>query len=189
MAKASDNPFPSVLLVEGGTPATPAAGQQRLFVDSTDGALKKVDDAGAVSAVGGSSSGGILAYTEYNPATMTAMSSTSTTSVDVDATNLAVTFTAPASGRVLVRFTALGGVTGGAGAEWQVREATAVLKTRYMVTGAADFAGVAAFVVSGLAAGSVHTYKWGYSTTAGSTVKVTAGGVAGPAVMEIHALP
>lgn len=57
MAKASDNQFPSVLFVEqGSTPATPAAGTQRLFFDDT-GALKAVDDTGAVSGVGGSGSG------------------------------------------------------------------------------------------------------------------------------------
>lgn len=47
MAKGSDNPFPSVLLVEGTTPATPETGDQRAYVD-TNGVLSTVDDAGAV---------------------------------------------------------------------------------------------------------------------------------------------
>lgn len=55
MAKASDNEFPSVLLAEGTTPATPAAGNARLFVDSADGLLKWVDDAGVVTSAGGAS--------------------------------------------------------------------------------------------------------------------------------------
>jgi hypothetical protein len=50
----SDNPFPSVLFVEGTTPATPATGRQRLFVDTADGLLKLVDDAGVVTSIGGS---------------------------------------------------------------------------------------------------------------------------------------
>lgn len=63
MAKASDNSFPSVLLVEGSTPATPASGKQRLFVDST-GALKLVDDAGVVAGVGGAVP---TAWADYTP--------------------------------------------------------------------------------------------------------------------------
>lgn len=48
--RGSDNPFPSVLLVEGTTPATPSAGRARLYVDVADGLLKWVDEAGAVQA-------------------------------------------------------------------------------------------------------------------------------------------
>lgn len=53
MAKASDNPYPSLLVVEGTTPATPASGRQRLFVDSADGLFKRVDDAGVVTEIEG----------------------------------------------------------------------------------------------------------------------------------------
>lgn len=49
MAKASDNPYPSILTVPGAAPAAPAAGQQRLFLDSADGdRLKRVDSSGTV---------------------------------------------------------------------------------------------------------------------------------------------
>lgn len=49
MAKASDNQFPSVLFTEqGSAPAGPAAGDQRLFIDSADNHLKRVDSADAV---------------------------------------------------------------------------------------------------------------------------------------------
>jgi hypothetical protein len=51
VTKASDNPYPSLLLVEGAAPADPAAGGQRLFIDSTDHTLKRVDSAGTVTAV------------------------------------------------------------------------------------------------------------------------------------------
>ena len=53
MAKGSNNPFPSVLLVEqASTPTTPSAGQARIYVDDTATPLLKfVDDAGTVSTV------------------------------------------------------------------------------------------------------------------------------------------
>lgn len=61
MAKASDNPFPSLLLVEqGSAPATPAAGQARLY-RGADGLLYVVDDAGTVTAVGGGGGGTLIA--------------------------------------------------------------------------------------------------------------------------------
>lgn len=69
MTKASDNPFPSLLLVEGAAPATPAAGRQRLFVDAADGLLKLKDDTGTVTAIGsgGSSGGGGGTATLHTP--------------------------------------------------------------------------------------------------------------------------
>lgn len=48
MPKGSDNPFPSVLLAEGTTPSSPAASHHRIFVDSADDHLKRVDSAGTV---------------------------------------------------------------------------------------------------------------------------------------------
>lgn len=46
---ASDNPFPSVLVVEGTTPATPASNHHRVFVDTADDHLKRVDSTGTVT--------------------------------------------------------------------------------------------------------------------------------------------
>lgn len=51
--KASDNLFPSVLLVEGTTPASPSASDQRLFVRSSDHVLCLVNSSGVVTPVGG----------------------------------------------------------------------------------------------------------------------------------------
>lgn len=51
MAKASDNAFPSVLFTKGVAPAAPAAGTVRLFVDTADGALKRIDEAGNIAGV------------------------------------------------------------------------------------------------------------------------------------------
>lgn len=50
--KGSDNPAPSLLIVEGAAPASPAAGDQRLFIDSADHLLKRKNSGGAVTAIG-----------------------------------------------------------------------------------------------------------------------------------------
>ncbi len=42
----SNNPFPSVLVVEGTVPTSPAAGQQRVYIDSTTKRIKRVNSAG-----------------------------------------------------------------------------------------------------------------------------------------------
>lgn len=46
MAKASDNAFPSILITEGTEPSAPAAGKQRLYIDSTTHKLKRTDSSG-----------------------------------------------------------------------------------------------------------------------------------------------
>lgn len=51
--KAEDNPFPSILLVEGSAPAGPGAGEQRLFVDGADHLPKLVDEADVVTSLAG----------------------------------------------------------------------------------------------------------------------------------------
>lgn len=55
MTKASDNAFPSVLITEGTVPSTPAAGKQRLYIDSTTHVLKVVNSSGTASNVAGAS--------------------------------------------------------------------------------------------------------------------------------------
>lgn len=46
MTKASDNPYPSILITEGTEPTAPAAGKQRLYIDSTSHKLKRTDSSG-----------------------------------------------------------------------------------------------------------------------------------------------
>lgn len=58
------------------------------------------DDAAGTLTVATSNSGTLITSTEYAPGAATTYSTTSTTNVDIDATNLAVTFTVPASGEV-----------------------------------------------------------------------------------------
>jgi hypothetical protein len=65
VAKASDNAFPSLLLVEqASAPTTPSSGQARLY-RKTDNKLYVVDDAGTETEVGGASSSG--AWTTFTP--------------------------------------------------------------------------------------------------------------------------
>lgn len=55
MTKASDNLFPSMLYAEqGSTPSSPSAGNQRLFVRSSDHILCMVNSSGTVTALSGS---------------------------------------------------------------------------------------------------------------------------------------
>lgn len=84
MAKASDNNFPSVLLVEGSAPASPAASHQRLFIDSADHKLKRVDSAGAVTTVegGGAGSGAVLSAHVIKTAGNYTINNTSWTTLD-----------------------------------------------------------------------------------------------------------
>lgn len=44
---ASDNPFPSILITEGTEPSAPAAGKQRVYIDSTSHHLSRTDSSAA----------------------------------------------------------------------------------------------------------------------------------------------
>jgi hypothetical protein len=47
VTKASDNAFPSILITESAEPSAPAAGKQRLYIDSTTKRLKRTNSSGA----------------------------------------------------------------------------------------------------------------------------------------------
>lgn len=97
MAKASDNAYPSLLVVETAAPASPAAGKQRLFIDPADHVLKRKDSAGTVTSVeaaGGGSSSLTFKRTKLVGGGNKSLAGTTTTWGALDATNLAyVTFT------------------------------------------------------------------------------------------------
>lgn len=52
MTKASDNPFPSILVTEGTEPSAPAAGHQRLYISSSSHKLMRTDSSGTEVEVG-----------------------------------------------------------------------------------------------------------------------------------------
>ena len=119
---------------------------------------------------------------------------TSTSMADVDATNMAVTFTAPASGNVLVRLSAPCAIVGTLLDifSWGLRESTTNIagaaSSSIAIRNPGNSMFVAAsmvFVLTGISAGS-HTYKWAYSVSAG-TGNIRADANA-PAVMEVWAV-
>jgi hypothetical protein len=69
MTKASDNEFPSLLFKEGSAPASPSAGDQRLFIDSADHLLKYKNSGGTVSDVGGGGTPSFVGCFAYNSTT------------------------------------------------------------------------------------------------------------------------
>lgn len=135
--------------------------------------------------------GTLIAKQVYNPGSDTAVgNTTSTSSVDVDETNLAVTFVAPASGKVLVRLSSLQTAsTSGGHNYWQLRVGTTVVAEAwvddYVATSVSRRATVM-FDISGLTPGASYTYKWGYRSSAGAATYVFAGGTYGPAIMEVY---
>lgn len=95
---ASDNAFPKLVVTEGSAPASPSAGQQKLFIDSADHKLKRKDSGGTVTTVEGGSSGaaGSLGYAQItSPWTITK----TTNAAGVNVTGLSVTATVPSGGR------------------------------------------------------------------------------------------
>lgn len=141
---------------------------------------------------------GLIGLKSYNPGTAADISTTSATFADVDATNLAVAFTVPPSGQVLVRLTGYAYVTNSSAIAWNLREGSAdVAGTSFEVV----FSGLnpsqvnlrcsSAVVVSGLTPGAAKTYKWGHARTSGTGAAHTYYGgasIPGPAVMEVWAV-
>jgi hypothetical protein len=95
VAKASDNQFPKITMLESSAPATPAATLGFLY-EKTDGKLYFKNDAGTETEL----TIGTLQAASFKR-TAGDYTTTSTTFVDVDATNFALTFTTGAR-RVMI---------------------------------------------------------------------------------------
>lgn len=91
MTKASDNAFPSILITEATEPSAPAAGKQRLYIDSTSHLLKATNSSGTERTIeaGTALVGASVVWTNASNYTRTG----STAFADVDATNLSHTIT------------------------------------------------------------------------------------------------
>lgn len=151
-----------------------------------------IDHTGIPGVGGGTSS--LIGITSYGPGT-TGSYSTTTTQADVDATNVKVTFTAPASGNVLLRATVqafAGSSTGSLLLGWRESTTDIVTKQQTLVdTTAGD-----AYIVSWAAyltgvTGGAHTYKLAAShATNAFTVRWGDGaGDPPPVVLEVWAAP
>lgn len=197
MTKASDNLFPGIIIREsaddGSDFSNPTADYRRLFLGE-DGDLHLKDSSGTVTDIGGGGGGttSLLAVLAYAPGSDTTIGTTSSaTLVDVDATNLALAFTAPASGNVLVRLSAVGGPTsGGPAIRWGVRESSSIIAGPLLVdpigiTSARYYS--AAFYITGVSGGA-HTYKFAHACSSNTTA-VYGGPTFGKAVMEIFGAP
>lgn len=71
MTVASDNPYPSLLLVEGTEPSAPAAGRQRLYIDSTTHRVKVTNSSGVDTEVGDRSEVVMIAVSDETTAITT----------------------------------------------------------------------------------------------------------------------
>lgn len=116
---------------------------------------------------------------------------TSGTEADVDATNLAITFTTPPSGIVKVYFEMMTGANSAVEyGWWSVREGSAAVAGPFQVSAQVGPVMVGkSFWITGLVPGSVHTYKWGWKRGGSITFSMypnTAGNNP-PAVMEVWA--
>lgn len=141
--------------------------------------------------------GALLQRTVYNPGT-TVIVGGFQTEQDLDATNLAVTFT-PTSTAVIVSLTGTFYTNaGGINEAWNVREgSTEVAGSQAAIGGpGVTYTRVThRFLITGLTPGVAKTWKWGAKMAAGSqNVYFVAGqtnpsglGIPGPAIMEVWA--
>lgn len=146
----------------------------------------------------------LLAVNRYAPATNTTFSTTSTTVADMDTTNMVVTFTAPASGKVIVRLSAYADISSNAQQYfWCLRDTSPALISgaslgAFRGTDGNPYSG--SIYITGLTPSASVTYRWAHGVTGGATGRVIAGpGVTSgtvstsnmfqPAVMEVFAAP
>lgn len=178
------------------------SGTAGLLTQDTDGTLTGNSDTNvatqkatktyvdtAIAGVGGGGTTELLGLTAYAAGSDAGLKTVNSgTDSDVDGTNAICAFTAPASGNVLVRFTALMNPNT-ALIYWTVRESTTTLATRYMCQ-AENVARVytATLYVSGISAGA-HTYTFGAATGGSGAGTIYSGPLFGKVIIEIRAAP
>lgn len=157
-----------------------------------------VDDAGdtiTIAATGGGSGGAaLLAVTSYAPGSGGAIDTTSTTAVAMDATNLAITFTAPATGKV--RINATGRVIWVAGSGivyWNLINGSTTLQevaVSSLQPTNSSRRPLVAFHLTGLTPGASYTLKLGHRVSnADTTSRVSYGAANGPIIIEAWEAP
>ncbi len=78
MTKASDNAFPSLLITEGTEPSAPAAGKQRLYIDSTTHKLKATNSSGTERDIESTGTATFKGCRAYHSTTQTVSASATT---------------------------------------------------------------------------------------------------------------
>jgi hypothetical protein len=185
VARVNDRPFQvmdSATGLGGTTPAfsNPMTTKGDLIVGATSGVADRLPagtdgyvltadstqtDGVAWAAGGGGGSGSLLAVTRVATPSYT---TTSMTNVDIDATNVKVVFTAPASTNVLIVVTSYGGITTNHHVYYQFREASSDIGDVQVVYQNQDgLQTTSQFYFSGISAGS-HTYKLGWAVDGGT---------------------
>jgi hypothetical protein len=141
----------------------------------------------------------LLASVAYNPATLTTQTTSVTSWGALDSTNLTISFTAPASGNVLVRLEAPSRTSANFNYMWTLlthntTTSIAVAALPNVATGS-FIRTPATFKITGLTPGNVYQYDWGHgmnntSSTGsteygGATSGAAPGGGVGAAIMEV----
>jgi hypothetical protein len=124
-------------------------------------------DATAIGSV--AKPGTVIASTVYNPSSLTTLDGpASTADADIDSTNLKVTGTVPATGRLRVRMIGtVAAVTASANIHWMLRKAdgTTVAGTKACVATLTSRAHTTHdALVTGLTPGAAFEYRWGCSS-------------------------
>lgn len=168
----------------GGTTATVTRGQEGTSgVSHSSGAV--VVNAGTVEDV---TAGSLLTSTSYNPGSEIQYTLT-TSAADFDSTNLAVTFTGPASGNVLVRAGILVIPASTTNAVLLLRSGSTTVAQQRSTNGAAGIQIHVShcFRVTGLTPGTSYTYKLGGLYAGSAAPKYAVGGDVGACTMEVWA--
>jgi hypothetical protein len=171
----------------------------RLASGTPDGTKFVRDDGTLATPAGGGGGGAALARTVYHGPTQSATSYTYTgnTATIIDATNLSVTFVAPASGKVIIALTATGLGPSSGNLLWSLKDgATDVPKSNSQM--AATTPGLTRMStrvqVEALTPGQSYTYAWAHRSSTSNQVALHVGegyysGSAtspGPAIMEVY---
>jgi hypothetical protein len=199
-------------IAAGDLPAGTTSAQGALQLDGTAGDIKALGAPGSAAVAGATGKAAdaghvhptnLLAVNQYAPASLATYTTTSLTVAALDATNMTVSFTAPASGAVLIRLSAFCKAPSTAVAPvWGLTDHTTTTilygVQLYVMSTTAPGAYSAVQRITGLTPGTAYQMDWALaSNTAASMVTTYAKGItgttatatttAGPAVMEVWA--
>lgn len=153
-------------------PALPGDPNQVLRGDGTFGTAAAAGSTGPTGAAGASgptgpagAGGGALAITEYAPTAQTIVTASVTSGspwADIDASNLAISFTAPGSGKVIARLTAFADSSDDTGRyQWRLFDGSN--QVGKFVTASRSIAGninTGHVYITGLTGGNSYTLTW-----------------------------